>query len=140
LLRRDDRRTSLAGLPFLTRAFAEASYCGAVAELMVPIFRVADGEAAARWYARLGFSVDGVHRFAPDLPRYMFLRRGDVWLHLSEHLGDARPHALVYFYVDDVDTIAAEFGAAIQSQPWAREIQLTDPDGNRLRIGTRTTA
>jgi hypothetical protein len=21
-------------------------------------------------------------------------------------------------------------------QPWAREIQLTDPDGNRLRIGT----
>jgi hypothetical protein len=47
-------------------------------ELIVPIFRVVDGEAAAAWYARLGFSVEGVHRFAPDLPRYCYLRRGDV--------------------------------------------------------------
>jgi hypothetical protein len=108
--------------------------------MMVPIFRVADGEAAATWYARLGFEVDGVHRFAPDLPRYMFLRRGDVWLHLSEHLGDARPGTLVYLYVDDVDAIAEEFGVTVETQPWAREIQLTDPDGNRLRIGTRPSS
>jgi hypothetical protein len=111
-----------------------------VAELMVPIFRVADAEVAARWYGRLGFSVEGVHRFAPDLPRYMFLRLGDVWLQLSEHAGDARPHGLAYLYVDDVDAIAAEFGVPVETQPWAREIQLTDPDGNRLRIGTRITA
>lgn len=104
----------------------------------MPIFRVADGEAAATWYERLGFTVDGVHRFAPDLPQYMYLRRGDVWLHLSEHLGDARPDTLVYFYVDDVEAIADEFGATVTVQPWAREIALTDPDGNRLRIGTRT--
>ena len=61
---------------------------------------------------------------------------GDIYLHLSEHLGDARPGTLVYFYVDDVDSIAAEFGVEVVDQPWAREIQLTDPDGNRLRIGT----
>lgn len=108
-----------------------------MAEVMVPIFRVADGEVAAAWYGRLGFTVDGVHRFAPDLPRYTYLRRGDVWLHLSEHLGDARPGALVYFYVDDVDAIAEEFDTPVESQPWGREIELTDPDGNRLRIGTR---
>ncbi|MET0145211.1 MAG: glyoxalase superfamily protein [Jiangellaceae bacterium] len=113
------------------------SYGETVPELMVPVFRVADGEAAAEWYERLGFAVDGVHRFAPDLPRYMYLRRGDVWLHLSEHLGDARPETLVYLYVDDVDAIADEFGVTVQTQPWAREIELTDPDGNRLRIGTR---
>jgi catechol 2,3-dioxygenase-like lactoylglutathione lyase family enzyme len=107
---------------------------------MVPIFRVTDGEAAAAWYERLGFSVEGVHRFAPGLPRYVYLRRGDVWLHLSEHEGDARPDTLVYFYVDDVNAIAAEFGATVETQPWAREIELTDPDGNRLRIGTRLTA
>ena len=106
----------------------------------MPIFRVADGEAAAAWYEQLGFSVDGVHRFAPDLPRYVILRRGDVWLHLSEHLGDACPDTLVYFYVDDVDAIAATFGATVRKQPWAREIELTDPDGNRLRIGTRSTS
>jgi catechol 2,3-dioxygenase-like lactoylglutathione lyase family enzyme len=106
---------------------------------MVPVFRVADGEAAAAWYERLGFSVEGVHRFEPDLPRYMYLRRGNVRLHLSEHEGDARPETLVYFYVDDVDAIAAEFGATVEVQPWAREIELTDPDGNRLRIGTPPT-
>jgi hypothetical protein len=38
---------------------------------------------------------------------------------------------------DDVDAIASEFGAAVSEQPWAREVELTDPDGNRLRIGTR---
>ena len=46
------------------------------------------------------------------------------------------PDTLVYFYVDDVDSIAAEFDVEVIDQPWAREIQLTDPDGNRLRIGT----
>lgn len=107
-----------------------------MAEALVPIFRVADGYAASRWYQRLGFSVVGEHRFADDLPLYLFLRRGDINLHLSEHKGDARPNTLVYFYVDDVDSIAAEFDVEVIDQPWAREIQLTDPDGNRLRIGT----
>ena len=58
-----------------------------------------------------------------------------MWLHLSEHAGDATPGTLVYLYVDDVDAVAAEFGAAVTTQPWAREVALTDPDGNRLRVG-----
>jgi Glyoxalase superfamily protein len=105
-------------------------------EELVPIFRVRDGYAAAAWYARLGFVVEGEHRFEPHLPLYLFLRRGEVRLHLSEHIGDARPCALVYFYVDDVDAVATEFDVVITRQPWAREVALTDPDGNRLRIGT----
>ena len=111
-------------------------YARHVAEALVPIFRVADGYATSRWYERLGFSVVGEHRFADGLPLYLFLQRGDIALHLSEHRGDARPDTLVYFYVDDVDSIAAEFDVEVTEQPWAREIQLTDPDGNRLRIGT----
>jgi hypothetical protein len=103
----------------------------------VPIFRVADVGVAAGWYERLGFRVEGVHRFAEDLPCYMYLRRGDAWLHLSEHAGDARPGTLVYFYVDHVDAIADEFDAEVTAQPWGRELELIDPDGNRLRIGTR---
>jgi catechol 2,3-dioxygenase-like lactoylglutathione lyase family enzyme len=107
-----------------------------VTEAIVPIFRVADGRAAASWYERLGFRVVDEHRFAPELPLYLFLRRGDdVWLHLSEHAGDATPGTLVYLYVDDVDAVAAEFGVAVTTQPWAREVALTDPDGNRLRVG-----
>jgi hypothetical protein len=111
-----------------------------MAESLVPIFRVADGHAAAGWYGRLGFTVEGEHRFAPDLPLYLYLRRGDSWLHLSEHTGDANPGSLVYLYVDDVDAVAVEFDATVTTQPWAREIELVDPDGNRLRIGTRTAS
>lgn len=107
-----------------------------MAEELVPILRVTDGRTAAAWYGRLGFSVVGEHRFAPDLPLYLFLRRGDVHLHLSEHTGDARPGTLAYFYVDDVASIAAAFGVMVEEQPWGPEVELTDPDGNRLRIGS----
>lgn len=106
-------------------------------EEMVPIFRVEDGQAASKWYARLGFEVESEHRFAPGLPLYLFLKRGSMRLHLSEHTGDARPGTLVYVYVSNLDKLATEFGVDIVDQPWCREIQLTDPDGNRLRIGER---
>lgn len=106
------------------------------AEELVPIFRVADAQAAATWYATLGFVVVGEHRFAPELPLYLFLRRGEVHLHLSEHTGDAPPRSVAYFYVDDVDALAAAVDAEIETMPWAREFEATDPDGNRLRIGT----
>ena len=36
----------------------------------------------------------------------------------------------------DVDAVATEFGVPVEQAPWAREVELTDPDGNRLRIGT----
>ena len=106
-------------------------------EELVPIFHVKDAQETAKWYARLGFVIEGEHRFAPGMPLYMFLRRGDNALHLSEHNGDARPGTLVYFYVHDVDAISSEFNSEVIDQPWAREVQLTDPDGNRLRIGER---
>ena len=106
-------------------------------EELVPILHVKDGQESARWYARLGFEVESEHRFAPGMPLYLFLRRGTNALHLSEHRGDARPGTLLYFYVHDVDSIAREFNAEIADQPWAREVQLVDPDGNRFRIGER---
>ena len=106
-----------------------------MSEKIVPIFRVADAANTAAWYKRLGFEVTGEHRFAPTLPLYMFLRRGEEQLHLSEHTGDQKGPSLVYFWVDDVEPIAKEFGVEVAQQPWAKEIKLTDPDGNRLRIG-----
>lgn len=83
-------------------------------EELVPILHVKDGSAAAKWYARLGFVVDGERRFAHGLPRYLFLRRGANALHLSEHEGDARPNTLVCLYVDDVDSVAREFSVPIE--------------------------
>ena len=102
---------------------------------LVPILYVSDGYATAKWYARLGFVVESEHRFTPHLPLYLFLRRETIKLHLSEHKGDARPNTLLYFYVSDVDKIATEFSVPIEDQ----EIQLTDPDGNRWRIGQRSS-
>ncbi|MEU6108241.1 glyoxalase superfamily protein [Streptomyces albidoflavus] len=107
-------------------------------EEVVPILRVTDAAAAAAWYERLGFARQWEHRFAPELPAFVEVARGGVRLFLSEHEGDARPDTLVYLRVRDVEAIAAEFGVTAEDAPWAREIELRDPDGNRLRIGTPT--
>ena len=104
---------------------------------VVPFLRVADAEASAEWYARLGFTVDWRHRFEPGLPLFISMSNGDGQVFLSEHNGDARPDTLLYVYVDDVDAIAAEHGVQAHTAPYGmREIGLTDPDGNRLRLGT----
>jgi len=108
-------------------------------EELIPILHAKDAHESAKWYRRLGFEVEGEHQFAPDLPRYLFLVRGSNRLHLSEHAGDAKPGTLMYFYVQEVDSIATEFASEIIEQPWAWEVHLTDPDGNRLRLGERKT-
>jgi catechol 2,3-dioxygenase-like lactoylglutathione lyase family enzyme len=101
---------------------------------VVPILRVTDAAASVRWYRRLGFEQVFEHRFEPHLPAYVGIRRDGAQIHLSEHTGDANPHGLVYVWVDDVDSLAAAFHVAVSEAPWAREIQLVDPDGNRLRV------
>jgi hypothetical protein len=104
---------------------------------VVPFLRVADAEASAGWYARVGFSIEWRHRFAPGLPLFIALRDGDARIFLSEHSGDARPDTLLYVYVDDVDVIAREFELEPQEAPYGmREVELRDPDENRLRFGT----
>lgn len=105
-------------------------------EEVVPVLRVADASVAVRWYARLGFAQEWEHRFEPGFPAFVEIVRGTIRLFLSEHTGDARPDTLVYLRVRDVDAIAAEFGTTVEEAPWAREIELRDPDGNRLRVGT----
>ena len=101
---------------------------------VVPILRVSDAAVAAAWYRRLGFEQVFEHRFEPHFPAYVGIRRDGAQIHLSEHAGDANPHGLVYVWVDDVDAVAVEFGVSVEEQPWAREVTLADPDGNRLRV------
>ncbi|MEU9577542.1 MULTISPECIES: glyoxalase superfamily protein [Streptomyces] len=107
-------------------------------EEVIPVLRVEDAAAAVAWYERLGFTEQWEHRFAPGLPAFVEVARGGVRLFLSEHEGDARPGTLVHLRVRDVDAVASEFGVRPEDLPWAREIELRDPDGNRLRIGTPT--
>jgi catechol 2,3-dioxygenase-like lactoylglutathione lyase family enzyme len=105
-------------------------------EKITPILRAADAEASAAWYARLGFSKDWEHRFEPGFPLFVSISRGPMRIFLSEHQGDARPDTLLYLSVDDLEAIAAEFGLTVEQAPWGPEVELCDPDGNRLRFGT----
>lgn len=57
-------------------------------------------------------------------------------MHLSEHTGDAGGPGLIYLWVPDVDSVAAEFGVTIDDMPWGRDCEVVDPDGNRVRVGT----
>ena len=103
---------------------------------VIPILRVSNAADAVAWYQRLGFTREWEHRFEPGFPAFVSIASGRMRLFLSEHRGDARPDTLLYLRVGDVDPIASEFSAPVEQAPWAREIELRDPDGNRLRIGT----
>jgi predicted enzyme related to lactoylglutathione lyase len=109
-----------------------------MAEQLVPILKVADTARSVEWYARLGFAKEFEHRYSEEFPGYVGLVKGATAVHLSEQPGDATPDTLLYYWVDDVDAVAAEFGADVIEQEWAREVHLTDPDGNRLRVAART--
>jgi catechol 2,3-dioxygenase-like lactoylglutathione lyase family enzyme len=104
---------------------------------LVPFLRAADARESAAWWARLGFEIEWEHRFAPSLPLFLALRRDDAQLFLSEHRGDARPDTLLYLYVEDVDAVASAFRAKAANTEWGtREVELRDPDGNRVRVGS----
>ena len=108
---------------------------------VVPFLRVADAEASASWYARLGFSIDWRTHAQPHQPLFVAISNGEGRIFLSEHMGDAHPDGLLYIYVDDIDAVAADFGVTAELAYYGmREIELTDPDGNRLRIGTPAAA
>ena len=112
-----------------------------------PILRSFDEALARAFYIDfLGFEAVFEHRFEPELPLYMGVRKGDCILHLSEHYGDCSPGAAVRIPVDDVVAYAAglpgkDFGNARpgvpELAPWgSREITITDPAGNRLTFFT----
>ena len=101
---------------------------------VVPVLRVADAGVAVRWYERLGFTKQWEHRFDPDCPAFVSIACGGARLFLSEHRGDARPDTLVGLMVSDVEAVVAEFGRPTGEPPYGCELELRDPDGNRLRI------
>jgi catechol 2,3-dioxygenase-like lactoylglutathione lyase family enzyme len=105
-------------------------------EEVIPILRVTDAATIAGWYERLGFELVNVHRFAPGLPAFVTIQRGDISIFLSEHTCDARPDTLIYLRVRDAEQLAARIGVPTEDNPWGRDFEIADPDGNRLRIGT----
>lgn len=102
----------------------------------IPVLGVVDAGVAAEFYARLGFTVEWVHRFEPRYPAFVSIALDGVGtrIFLSEHAGDARPGA-VWLRVVDIGPIAAALGIMPTVEGARREIAVVDPDGNRITIG-----
>ena len=103
---------------------------------ITPIFSVRDLRASVDYYVRaLGFKLDFLESIA-SVSRdrcAVFLVQGD----------QGHPGSWVWVGVDDVDAVHEEYkasGAKIRQPPtnfsWACEMQVEDPDGNVLRIGS----
>lgn len=110
----------------------------------VPVLRVrASPEAEAFYRDRLGFEVRSAYRPGDGAdPAYLVMAHGDGRLHLSSFPGDGEPGAsVVNVYVADLDRLYAglqasgvEVSAPVDQSWGAREMQVADPDGNRLRF------
>lgn len=109
----------------------------------IPILRIFDEAKAREFYCGfLGFSAAWEHRFGPDFPLYMAVRRGGLELHLSEHHGDASPGSTVFVPMTGVEELRRELeGRAyafarpeIEAEAWGDVLQVADPFGNRLRF------
>jgi hypothetical protein len=76
----------------------------------VPVLRSLDEARAREFYLGfLSFSIEWEHRFEPNSPLYMRLRRGRMVLDLSEHHGDGTPGSTIWVPVDDVQALQKEF-------------------------------
>ena len=108
-----------------------------------PIFRSFDEAKARAFYISwLGFEVTFEHRFAPDAPLYMGIRRGDLVLHLSEHHGDATPSSTAFvrmqgirdFHNELIGRSYANNCPDVDHMPWGFQFEVIDPFGNRIRF------
>ena len=115
------------------------------AEALAPVLRIGNPSAAIAWYQRLGFDVDFEHSSEPsggkEIRNTAVVKRGDLILVLSNREEDApAAEAVVYLRVADLAPIASEFNVPVQNlQAGAligHQIELHDPDGNRIRVAS----
>jgi catechol 2,3-dioxygenase-like lactoylglutathione lyase family enzyme len=113
-----------------------------------PVLHISSIAASYEFYSqqlgfRLAFGAPPDGRLRD--PVYMgFVRDGGI-VHVSSHAGDGVAGSAVYFLVDDVDALHAEFvkrrvpiHLAPTDQTWGlREMYVLDPDKNSIRFGSR---
>ena len=121
---------------------------------VIPTLRMTSYEQTKRFYTEgLGFAIDWEHRFQPGFPVFMQVTRAGLTIYLSEHRGDCQPGGLVHLFVNDVDAWYQEWtgsvsristglsklnGPPTEEIPGLRMFTAVDPDGNQLRVATRT--
>ena len=117
-------------------------------ERVIPILRIFDVDKAKEFYVDyLGFTVDWEHRFAPGLPLYMQVSRGDLAFHLSEHHGDGTPGSAVYVRTTGVREYHRELqekayrslNPGVEEDELGLWLNLLDPFGNRIRLNEQSS-
>lgn len=112
----------------------------------IPVLRTFDEAKANEFYIDfLGFKRDWEHRFAPGLPLYMQVSRGNLILHLSEHHGDASPGSTVFVWMTGIEALHRELigkqyknsRPGLETVDWGLQLQVPDPFGNRIRFAQR---
>jgi uncharacterized glyoxalase superfamily protein PhnB len=112
---------------------------------VTPQLRMTNWDRTRAFYVDgLGFTVEWEHRFEPGLPVFAKVSRAGLALFLTEHAGDCQVGGAAYIVVDDVDALFQEItgrgirpAEAPEDAPWgAREMLVSDPDGNRLRFAS----
>lgn len=118
-------------------------------QTVIPQLRMLSAAVSQPFYEQgMGFSVDWRHQFEPGFPLFLQLTRAGQTIFLTEHAGDCCTGGAVYFKVPDVEELYCEFvrrgivsTEAPSDTPWGtREMAFADPDGNRLRFATHSTA
>ena len=113
----------------------------------IPVLRMFDvGRTKAFYLDVLGFAVDWEHRFEPELPLYLQIRRDGCVLHLSEHHGDGSPGVVVFAPMSGIGAFNREILSrdcthmrpGVEQMDWGREMTVTDPSGNRIRFCERS--
>ncbi len=79
---------------------------------VIPALRITNYEKSKAFYIDgLGFEIMGEHRFAPNLPVFMTIKRDELSFYLTQHAGDCQPGGLVFLRVPDVDAFYRDITA-----------------------------
>ena len=103
----------------------------------VPIIPCSDLDESQAFYERLGFALTS--NYEAQGYRILDDPRG-ASLHLTRvdagWVDPERNAQGIYFYSEDVEALAAAFGAQAQLKPWGlKEFAVSDPDGTLVRVG-----
>ena len=108
-------------------------------EALMPVLWVRDADAALAWYRRLGFDLEFEHSAGPTLDRTMaIVRRGELGVILSNREQGSKADSLIYLRVTDLRKIETEFEVSATPFFGGEQVELHDPDGNRIRVVTST--
>lgn len=108
-------------------------------QVLTPILPVNDMAVSKAFYMKLGFTL---YHETPDY--IIFGHPSGAALHIQPAVEGGlipgkNPFGL-YFYVENVDEIAASVGATPVEQPWGMyEASFSDPDETLIRVGWPTS-